>query len=391
MPTGVDGPAPAVKSRAGAERNTLLLGFTSLFNDLGSEMALPLLPFFFVGTLGAPSGGVALLEGLAVAAVYFAMLPSSILSDRWGRRKELAVAGYATAAVARSVYVVAGHWLQAMGARLVDRAAKGLRGPPRDALIAESVAEPGRGRAFGFQRALDSTGAVAGAGGAALLVAAGLDLRTVFLVALVPSAVSVLLVLRVREPPARIEPAPQKTPPEMGRLVFAAGLFGLGNLSALLLLLRAAELGVAPETGAALFALFSLSGALLAYPAGALSDRLGRRRAVVLGSLVQAGAMAGFALAPPGLPGLVALFLLAGFAYEFFQVGSRAYAAGLAPRGRRATALAGYQTALGFGTVAGGVAVGGFWALYGAPAAFGFAAAASLLSALVMLKDTFKP
>lgn len=369
-------------------RNVLLLGLVSLFNDFGSEMALPLLPFFLV-SLGAAPAQVGLTEGLALAAVYFATLPAGLLSDRLQRRKPVVIAGYTLAALSRSGFVAATHWTHVLAARLADRTGKGLRGPPRDALVAESAPRARWGRAFGLQRALDTAGAVAGSGCAMVLLAAGVEFRTVFLVALAPSILSILLLFLVKETGSgakkRERPARQPVAPELKRFMAVALLYAAGSLGAVLLLLRASELGVSPAAGAGLYILFNAAGAALAYPAGSLSDRLGRRRAVLLCLLAQAAAMGSFALAAPSLFVLVPLFLLAGFAYEFFQTASRAYVADLAPPEQRATFIGGYQTALGVGTLAGGAAAGALWSLWGAGVAFGVAAGLVLLSALVLI------
>ncbi|MEM3087373.1 MAG: MFS transporter [Halobacteria archaeon] len=378
-------------------RNVAILGLVSFFNDFGSEMALPLLPFFLL-SLGATPAHIGLMEGAALGAVYFATLPAGLLSDRLVRRKPVVVAGYAVAALSRAGFVAATHWTHLLAARLSDRVGKGLRGPPRDALVAESEARARWGRAFGLQRALDTAGAVAGSVCALLFLAAGADYRAVFLVALAPSLLSVLLLLGVRETGSgvrRRERLPRRpVGPELKRFMGVALLYAAGSLGAVLLLLRASELGASPAAGAGLYILFNVAGAALAYPTGRLSDRVGRRRAVLLCLLVQAAAMGSFAAAPPGLL-LAPLFLLAGFAYEFFQTSSRAYVADLAPPERRATFFGGYQVVLGAGTVAGGAAAGALWAARGAEAAFGLAAGLVLLSALVLAtgrkRENFNP
>ncbi len=368
-------------------RNVLLLGFVSFFNDLGSDMVLPLLPFFLV-SLNATPAQVGFIEGLALAALYIATLPAGVLSDRLARRLPVVVAGYGLAALARAGYVAASQWGHVLAARLTDRACKGLRGPPRDALVAESAARARWGRAFGLQRALDSAGAVGGSALALLFLAAGVGYRTVFLVALAPSIFSVLLLFGVRETgsgsPKRERLRRGPVAPELKAFMAVALLYAAGSLGAVLLLLRASELGASPAAGAGLYILFNVAGASLAYPAGRFSDRVGRRRALLLCLLVQAAAMGSFALALPGVASLVPLFLLAGFAYEFFQTASRAYVADLAPPEQRATLLGGYQTALGVGTLAGGPLAGALWSARGAPAAFGLAAGLVLLSALVL-------
>ena len=263
------------------------LGFVSLFMDISSEMIHALLPVFLVG-LGASVAAVGLLEGTAEAIAQVTKVFSGTLSDRLGKRKLLTVVGYGLAALTKPLFALAPSPGWVFAARGLDRVGKGLRGAPRDALIADLTPQESRGAAFGLRQALDTVGAFAGPLLAIALMAATADsFRTVFWIAVIPAAVSVaVLVLFVREPPrAQTNRAAER--PRLAALVgtlgsrfwwlvLVASLFTLARFSEAFLILKAADVGLGVAYVPAVLVVMNVAYALSAYPAGWLSDRVNR-------------------------------------------------------------------------------------------------------------------
>ncbi len=266
-----------------------VLGFVSLLMDVSSEMIHSLLPLFMVGVLGASALMVGLIEGIAEATALIVKVFSGVLSDWWGRRKGLAVLGYALGALSKPLFALAQGTGLVLGARFLDRIGKGIRGAPRDALVADITPAEVRGAAFGLRQALDTVGAVLGP-----LLAVGLmlawanDFRAVFWVALVPGLAAVLLlVLGVREPaPAagapRTNPIRRENLQRLGRdywwVVAVGAVFALARFSEAFLVLRAERGGIPVALVPLVMVAMNLVYAACAYPFGKLSDRLGRRR-----------------------------------------------------------------------------------------------------------------
>ncbi len=268
------------------------LGGVSLLMDMSSEMIHSLLPIFLVAVLGASASAVGAIEGIAEATASLTKVFSGALSDRLGRRKHLALAGYALAALTKPLFALAATPLWVLGARFVDRLGKGIRGAPRDALIADLTPADMRGAAFGLRQSLDTIGAVAGP-----LIAAGLmavtqsNYRLVFWIAVVPALASVaLLAGGVREPvtSARaVERLPLKAE-DLRRLgsrfwatIGLAAILALARYSEAFLLLRAQDLGMSAVSTPLVLVVMNVVYALAAYPAGRLSDRLGDRIGLV--------------------------------------------------------------------------------------------------------------
>ena len=266
-----------------------VLGFVSLLMDVSSEMIHSLLPLFMVGVLGASALMVGLIEGIAEATALIVKVFSGVLSDWWGRRKGLAVLGYALGALSKPLFALAQGTGLVLGARFLDRIGKGIRGAPRDALVADITPAEVRGAAFGLRQALDTVGAVLGP-----LLAVGLmlawanDFRAVFWVALVPGLAAVLLlVLGVREPapPAgapRTNPIRRDNLKRLGRdywwVVAVGAVFALARFSEAFLVLRAERGGIPVALVPLVMVAMNVVFAACAYPFGKLSDRVGRRR-----------------------------------------------------------------------------------------------------------------
>jgi hypothetical protein len=257
-------------------RNVVLLGLAALLTDVSSEMVYPLLPFFLTATLRASPAVLGLIEGMAESTASLLRVCSGYLSDRLGKRKALTVAGYAASVAGKAALVVAPGWGVVLAGRVVDRVGKGIRTAPRDALVADSSAPGARGAAFGLHRALDTWGAVLGAGLAYLfLTRAPGDYTRVFLWSLVPAAAGVLVLFAVRESGPRDVSSPR--PPQLRRAILprelklflgVVVLFTLGNSSNTFLLLRARDVGFTAGAALLLYVLYNVIFALASYPAG---------------------------------------------------------------------------------------------------------------------------
>lgn len=386
---------PESRSVAGAvTRNVLLLGVVSFFADVASDMVVPLLPAFLL-TLGAGASFLGLVEGVAeaTAAVF------KYLSGRWADRSRkllpLAALGYALPAAVRPLLALAAAPWHVLALRATDRVGKGIRTSPRDKLLAASAPQGRLAEAFAFHRGLDHAGAALGPLAAAALLALWPgELRRVFLVAAIPGALAVLVLLLVREKDgARAAPgpaaaaAPEDASPPLARvpprLLLAIGLFTLGNSTDALLLLRAQSLGVPTVQLPLLWTLLHVVRSLTSWPLGRASDRLGRRRALAAGWLWYAACYAGFALAKA--PSHVwLLFGAYGLVAGLTEGSERALVAAAVPPDQRGRALGLYNLVSGAGLLVASIVAGLLWDRASPQAALGAGAALAALAAAVV-------
>jgi len=389
-------------ARAGVARGRRLpgavwaLGFTSLFMDTASELIHGLLPLFLVVNLGASVAVLGLIEGISEAAAQIVRVFSGWLSDRIGKRKALAVLGYGLAAATKPLFPLATTVGLVLVARFFDRIGKGIRGAPRDALVADVTPLERRGAAFGLRQSLDTVGATLGPAAAiTLMYALNDDIRKVFWFAVIPAALSVaILVFGVRE--QRLSRTDAKVPlrlrevTQLGRLywlVVAAGaLFTLARFSEAFLVVRAQGGGLPLAWAPAVIATMSLVYAATAYPAGRLQDRVGAGLPLQLGllSLIAADLALGFG------ENLGVIFLgicLWGLHMGLTQGVLSALVAAAAAERVRATAFGLFGLILGFATLMASVIAGLLWDRSGPEATFvagaGFAAVALLAFVLV--------
>jgi MFS family permease len=366
------------------------LGLVSLLNDASSEMIYPLLPAFLTTTLKAGPAFLGLVEGVAEAAAAVLKIAAGRLSDRLHRRKPLVVFGYALAAGARPLMAVAVAPWQVLVLRFVDRVGKGTRGAPRDALVAEVTPADQRGRAYGFHRAMDHLGATLGPLLASALLLWRNDLRLVFALASIPAlAAVVVLVLAVHEEP-RPETASADRPatpaplppasPALRRYLAVVAVFTLGNSSDAFLLLRAQQAGVALAVIPLLWTFHHVVKATLSTHGGALSDRLGRRTAILAGWAVYAAAYAGFAVASTPLA-VFGLFALYGVYYALTEGPERALVANLAPEAQGG-AFGLFHAVSGAALLPASLLTGALWQAFGPAVALGTGAALALLAAI---------
>jgi MFS family permease len=369
------------------------LGFVSLFMDISSEMIHALLPLYMVTVLGTSVVAVGVIEGIAEATASITKVFSGALSDRLGKRKLLTVLGYGLGALTKPVFPMASglEWL--MAARFVDRIGKGIRGAPRDALVADVTPPELRGAAFGLRQALDTVGAFLGPLLAmALMWLTASHFQTVFWVAVIPAFVAVaILIAFVREPEVAPGARPVRSPlalhelPRLGpaywRLIGLAMVFTLARFSEAFLLLRAQDMGLAPLWAPAVLVLMALAYSLSAYPAGALSDHLGRRGVLMMGLGLLIGADLLLALAP-GWAGLALGVAAWGLHLGFTQGIFAALIADSAPANLRGTAFGLFNLLTGVALLAASVVAGLLWDGAGFQATFlvgaGFAGATLL-------------
>jgi len=283
--------------RATLPAGVWVLGFVSLLMDISSEMVHSLLPLFLVGTLGVSVLAVGVVEGIAESTALISKVFSGVLSDHLGRRKGLAVLGYAMGALSKPVFAMAGGVAEVVVARFVDRVGKGIRGAPRDALLADITPPAIRGAAFGLRQSLDTVGAFVGPllATALMLMWAG-DFRAVFWVAVVPGLMAVvLLVVGIREaPPAvahrRVNPIRREALARLDgpywRVVAIGAVFTLARFSEAFLVLRAQQVGIAAVWVPLVMVAMNVVYAVTAYPFGKLSDSLDHRQLLALGLVV---------------------------------------------------------------------------------------------------------
>lgn len=372
----------------GITRNVWWLGVTSFFTDISSEMLYPLVPVFITATLGAPAFAVGLIEGVAESTASFLRLGSGWLSDRLGKRRAIVIAGYALSGAAKPLLAAAGAWTTVLAARFVDRLGKGIRTSARDALLADSAPEAGRGRAFGFHRSADTLGAVLGPVLVIpLLGAVHGRLRAIFLLSVIPAACGVLALLLVRDRPGPPRAAPRPLPSwralsaPLRRYILAVLIFAVGNSSDAFIILRGRQLGLSLAGVILAYATYNLVYSLVSLPAGVLSDRIGRRRMVIGGLGFFALVYLGFALAGAAWE-IWALLPVYGLYMGLTDGATRAYAADLAPREARGTALGWMHMVSGAGALVAGIVAGALWTWAGPTAPFLYGAALALLAAL---------
>lgn len=377
-------------------RTVIVLGLVSFFTDFSSEMIYPLLPVFLTGVLGAGAAALGLIEGVAESTASLLKVLSGNWTDRTQKRKPFILGGYSLAGAVRPLIGLATTWTLVLGLRFLDRVGKGLRTAPRDALIADAVDEAQRGRAYGFHRSLDHAGAVVGPLAAAgLLVLEGVSLRHVFLLAALPAAVVVLLILLgIRDQPIAAQPNPaarnlwrgwRELGGDFKRLLLAVLIFTLGNSTDAFLLLSLTNAGVEPAWVAVLWALHHGVKMLATYWGGSLADRLGYRLPILGGWVLYALVYAGFGLATTA-PAQIGLFLLYGIYFGLTEPAEKAWVSRLVPQTLCGTAFGWYHGAVGIGALPASLLFGLLWQQAGPAAAFFTGAGLAGCGGLLLLR-----
>jgi MFS family permease len=385
-------------SRPPLPRNVWILGFVSLFMDLSSEIYHSLLPAFVTMVLGLPVTALGAVDGVAEATANFAKLFSGRLSDRSLKRKPWVMGGYGLAALSKPLFPLASGVVTLLLARFADRIGKGIRGAPRDAMLADETPPEIRGRAFGLRQALDTVGALlAPLAAIALMAWFASNIRMVFWVAVVPAAISfVLASLALREPEQHLAP-PKKSPFFSGfrhlddhtkRLLKVGFLFALARFSEGFLILKGIDVGLNEIMSPITLAIFNLSYVVLAYPAGALSDRMSPRSILMAGILVLIAGNLVLA-GTNGFAGLVLGAVLWGAHMALTQGIFSRMIADSAPDDLRATSFGAFWFVNGIGALLASLGAGWLWDREGPSATFITSAiiAAVAFAMLSLLED----
>ena len=377
----------------------ILLGFAALLNDAASEMIYPLLPVFLTATLGATPAVIGLIEGAADGLASILKYLAGSWSDRLGRRKPLIVTGYGLAAASRALIAAAAMWPLVLTARLLDRAGKGIRSAPRDAMISDVTPPEQRGRAYGFHRALDHTGAIAGPLLAMLLLqVVGLTLRQTIYLAVIPGAIAAVMLLALLRETRTMndergtmndEKAIQDSSLIVHRSSFkqaivAIALFSLANSSDAFLLLQAYKVGVTTAMLPLLWAAHHVIKSLFSTRAGALSDRIDRRWLLVAGWTSYAVIYAAFPFAHT-LTSFFVLFIVYAIPFTLAEGAERAWIADLVPAEARGKSFGVYYLTNGLCVLAGTALFGLIYQQVSPHAAFFTGAALAIVAVIAVL------
>ena len=396
------------KRGLGVPRNVLILGAVSFLNDVSSEMTITILPLFLGNVLHVKTAVIGFIEGFAETTASLSRMLFGWLSDRSGKRKAFALAGYALSALTKPLLYFASAWETVFSVRLADRFGKGVRTAARDALIADSTPPEKRGLSFGFHRAADTGGAFVGLSLVALLVWLGERnawhltasvYRNLVLVGIVPGLLTVPLLLLVRETSAvKRAQGRVRVPldPRFKRLVAIMVLFTLGNSSDAFLMLRSQNVGLSVLHISLILVVFNAIYTAAAMPMGAWSDRVGRPHLIRLGWFVYAAVYLLFALASAWWH-IVCAWLVYAIYYAMVEAMGRALVSDFVPSEQRATAYGIYGTAVAITAFPASLIAGilwqgiGHWKGFGPSAPFYFGSALALLAALLLTAMSPRP
>jgi len=377
-------------------RTVIGIGLASFFSDLGHETASAILPMF-LASIGAAPAALGIIEGVSDAVSSFVKLWAGWFSDRIAARKPMAVSGYVLTAIAKASFAFATSWWYILFGRTVAWIGRGIRGPVRDSILTDAVPAEARGRAFGFDRALDTLGAVLGPV-AALWLVGFVSFRTIFLLTLIPGLFAAGVfgwIVRERKraevvrQPLRLSLA--GFPALFRRYLLAVGFFGAGDFAPTLLIFYAANVFTSAgdsnpsQEAVSLYVCYNVVYALASYPVGSLGDRLGKRNLLLSGYLLSAGVCVGFALLPSTYAMFVLLFSLAGIAIAVQDSLERALAADLLPTRIRGTGYGALAGLNGIGDFLSSTIVGILWTAVSVREGFLFSAILKCAGGLLLL------
>jgi MFS family permease len=376
----------------GFTRNIIIVGFVSLFTDLSSQMIFPLIPLYLI-SLGAGAWVVGLVEGAAETTASLLKVFSGYWSDKIKRRKPFVFAGYSLSSITKPLFALTTSWPFILLVRVVERIGKGIRDAPRDAIVAESCDACVRGKAYGFQRAMDGLGSVSGAALAFILLPL-MGFKSIFLFAFLPGVIAVLCVLLIKEERRPLTIKKQKTesfkvslkrlPWNLKLFVIISTIFALGNFGFAFLLLKAKNIGFTDENAILLYVLFYVVYSLFTIPAGILSDKKGRKPVLMAGYVLFSATAIGLILTSQ-IYAIIILFVTYGIFFAMIDGVQRAFVVDLAPPNLKGTALGTFHTFTGIVALPGGFILGLLWDKISPQATFIFAFLLSICSLLLFL------
>jgi len=371
-------------------RNILTLGLVSLFTDISTEMGYSIIPVFLKDVLKTSPVLIGLIEAIAESTASTLKSFSGYISDRLKKRKALIFIGYSLSTVIKPLLAVSSAWWHVLAIRFADRFGKGIRSAPRDALIAESSKPEYFGRTYGFHKTLDNLGAVLGPALAFVILSiSNQNYRLVFGLAFIPALVAILLILFgvkdiIVQSARTFRFSFRALNPKFKWFLLVLVIFTLGNSSDAFLILRARDIGIAGKFIPLLWLVFNVSNFLSAYPAGAISDRIGRQKSIFISFMIFCGTYAGLAFSPHPLTVWV-LFIFYGLYYGFSEGNLKAFVADLTPPDIRGTAFGIYYTAVGVTLLPANLLMGILWQKYGFRNALLVGSALSLISGLMLI------
>jgi len=387
-----------MKRKNWLNKNIFVMGLTSFFSDFGHEMATAILPMFLV-SVGGSAALLGVIEGVADAGVSFMKLLSGWYSDYIGRRKPFAVIGYFLTAVGVGSFFFAISWTQVLISRVVSWLGRGTREPARDALLVDSTEPEHYGKVFGFHRGMDTLGAITGPALAFFLIKT-MPLRSIFLIALIPSIISLLTIAFLVKERGKADDncstpligSIKLLPSRFRWFLVAVSVFGLGNFADSMLILRATQL-LTPIKGAVvagslailLYTLHNIFYAVFSFPIGAAADRFGKKTLLSLGYFLTGLSSLGFVLNTASLLYLGLFFLLAGIAIAITDALERTVAADLLPERLRGTGYGTLATVNGIGDFGSSTVVGYLWSVISPLAGFGYGAVLTILGGFLLL------
>lgn len=376
---------------SGLSKNSVLLAFASFFSDISTEMLYPLLPIYLTENLKASGGVVGIIEGIAGATQNVIQGFSGHLSDKWQSRKPIALFGYILSALSKPFIGIATLWPGVLAARISDRLGAGTRSAPRDALIASSVEEKDKGKAFGLEGIGDNLGAFLGPLIAVLLFFSfQLDIRYIFYIAVFPGFLAVIMIALVKEKKgaekstSKIDLSIHKFPKEYWKYLLVIALFGIGNSSTSFLILQIKDQGLSLIDTILVYAMFNLVAALISYPAGSLSDKFGRKPFLLISFVIFLISYVGFAFVS-NLFLMGILFVFYGSFQGIFRSVGKALASDFVPENLRASSIGWYATTVGLSGMVASMIAGQLWDKLNHSAVFIYGAFFSILGIVALI------
>jgi MFS family permease len=355
------------KSRfSGVTKNSLLLALASLFGDISTEMLYPIMPIYLTQYLNVSGSIIGLIDGLALATQNIVQGLSGYFSDRWQKRKTIALFGYLLSACSKPVMGLSHHWPFFFAGRLSDRIGAGTRSAPRDALIASSVEDEHRGKAFGLEGLGDNLGAFIGPlFSLYLFFSLHLNIQSIFYLAAIPGVLAFFMTSLVTEKKnnkikSKISITFKHFPNSYWKYILVSAIFGIGNSSNAFLILEIQQKGLSLFNTISIYAAFNLVAALISYPAGAYSDRLGRKPLLLLGFMIFSITYLGFAFTS-NLIILSMLFILYGLFQGIFRSVGKSLAADFVSDEIRASAVGWYSATVGLSGLVASLIAGQLW------------------------------